>query len=90
MGWKVENATTEGSVTARFEGHLTAAEGEASAVAFRAAFEDGPLDVVWDVSSMTGFDGGGNYWQYNRNTGYYNNLGTGRTCVGKGLGRTCF
>lgn len=40
--------------------------------------------------SMSGFDGGGNYWQYNSNTGYYNNLGTGRTCVGKGLGRTCF
>lgn len=59
MGWKVIPPTDANPlVTARFEGHLTAEEGQESAAAFRAAFHDAPLDVAWDVSRMSGFDGG--------------------------------
>jgi hypothetical protein len=40
--------------------------------------------------NMRGFDGGGNFWNYNDATGLYQNFGMGTTCVGKGAGRTCF
>lgn len=58
MGWKVVPPTGEQqAVRAVFDGHLSAEEGSASAAAFRAAFGDTPLDVTWDVTRMTGFDG---------------------------------
>jgi len=58
VSWKVIPAPDEGRVTAVFEGHLDAESGQASAQEFRAAFSGAPLDVVWDVTRMTGFDGG--------------------------------
>jgi hypothetical protein len=59
VSWKVIPPTAqELVVTAVFEGHLSADDGAASAAAFRAAFGDAPLAVVWDVTRMTGFDGG--------------------------------
>ncbi len=59
MGWKVTPPTDENLVvTAIFDGYLDADEGAASAAAFRAAFRDQPLEVVWDVTKMAGFDGG--------------------------------
>lgn len=39
--------------------------------------------------NMRGMDSGGNMWQYNNSTGFYQNFGTGRTCVGKGYARVC-
>lgn len=57
MGWNVVVDTDRGRVTAVFEGHLTGDEGVASAAAFREAFDDRALDVVWNVTTMTGFDG---------------------------------
>jgi hypothetical protein len=40
--------------------------------------------------NMRGTDGNFNTWNYNAQSGYYHNNGTGETCVGKGYGRTCF
>ena len=58
MGWKVMPPTDENLVvTAIFDGFLDANEGAASAAAFRAAFRDQPLRVVWDVTKMAGFAG---------------------------------
>ncbi len=59
MSWNVI-PPTDGSqvVTAVFDGHLNAEDGEASAAAFRAAFVGTPLAVVWDVTTMAGFDAG--------------------------------
>lgn len=57
MSWKVIPAVDQGRVTAVFEGHLDAEAGAASAGEFKAAFGDEALDVVWDVTGMTGFDG---------------------------------
>jgi hypothetical protein len=59
MGWKV-TPPSEGHpvVTAVFDGHLTAEEGTESAAAFQAAFESDPLEVVWDVTTMIGFESG--------------------------------
>lgn len=39
--------------------------------------------------NMNGTDKRGNSWDYNRNTGEYNNYGTGKRCFGKGLNRVC-
>ena len=39
---------------------------------------------------MHGFDGNNNYWTYHQGTGMYQNLGTGRMCVGHGYARQCF
>lgn len=58
MGWNVIPAPDEGRVTAVFEGHLDAEAGRASAEEFRGAFSGDALEVVWDVSRMTSFDGG--------------------------------
>jgi hypothetical protein len=59
MGWKVQPSSEDHPVvTAVFDGHLTAEEGIASAAAFKAAFGDRPLEVVWDVSGMIGFESG--------------------------------
>jgi len=59
MGWTVTPPSdTNPAVVAAFDGYLTSEEGSASAAAFAAAFSDGPLDVVWDVSRMAGFDSG--------------------------------
>jgi hypothetical protein len=59
MSWNVVRPTDENQVlTAVFDGYLSAEEGAASASAFRAAFGDTSLAVVWDVTRMTGFDGG--------------------------------
>ena len=59
MGWKVIPEPAHDRVTAVFEGQsLDAEAGEASAAAFREAFPGRPLDVCWDVTHMTGFDGG--------------------------------
>jgi len=57
MGWKV-TPPSDGNpvVEVVFDGHLTAEEGADSAAAFRAAFGREPLEVVWDVSNMAGFD----------------------------------
>ena len=57
MGWKVTPEPAHDRVTAVFEGHLDAEAGAASAAAFREAFAGSPLDVCWDVTHMTGFDG---------------------------------
>jgi hypothetical protein len=57
MGWRVIPEPAHDRVTAVFEGHLDAEAGEASAAAFREAFTGSPLDVCWDVTHMTGFDG---------------------------------
>ena len=57
MGWQVIPEPAHDRVTAVFEGHLDAEAGEASAAAFREAFTGRPLDVCWDVTRMTGFDG---------------------------------
>jgi len=57
MTWKVIPPNDKNQVvTAVFEGRLSAEEGAASAAAFRAAFGDEPVTVVWDVARMTGFD----------------------------------
>ena len=40
--------------------------------------------------SYYGNDSNGNYYHVNNNTGFYNNLGTGVTCIGKGALRSCF
>ena len=40
--------------------------------------------------SQSGFDSQGNYWNYDANTGFYQNYGTGRTCIGTGAMRTCY
>jgi hypothetical protein len=59
MAWKVTPATRANPVvTAVFEGHLSSEEGAASAAAFRACFQGSPIEVVWDVTTMSGFDGG--------------------------------
>jgi hypothetical protein len=39
---------------------------------------------------MNGVDSNHNSWNYDANTGYYHNLGTGETCTGKGEARSCF
>lgn len=39
--------------------------------------------------NMTGRDAGGNTWTYDQGSGTYLNFGTGRMCVGQGLGRIC-
>lgn len=39
--------------------------------------------------SQTGTDANGNYWTYDHRTKTYNNLGTGKMCVGEGYGRIC-
>ncbi len=57
MSCDIELAPELGRVTAVFDGHLSGAEGVATARAFREALQKGPLDVVWDVSGMAGFDG---------------------------------
>ena len=56
-GWKITPVPDRSQVTAIFDGHLDAEAGAASAAEFSAAFGGTPLDVVWDVTRMTGFDG---------------------------------
>jgi hypothetical protein len=59
VSWKVVLPSDESpTVMAVFDGHLTTEDGIASAAAFRAAFGERPLAVVWDVTRMAGFDGG--------------------------------
>jgi hypothetical protein len=58
MTWNVTRDRESSQVVAVFEGHLGADDGVASAAQFREAFDEKPLDVVWDVTHMTGFDGG--------------------------------
>jgi hypothetical protein len=58
MTWNVTRDRESNEVVAVFVGHLGAEEGVASAAQFRDAFDERPLDVVWDVTHMTGFDGG--------------------------------
>lgn len=38
---------------------------------------------------QSGWDSRGNYWQYDSETGYYHNYGTGRTCFGRGALHRC-
>ena len=40
-------------------------------------------------SQTFGTDSNGNTWNYNSNTGMYQNYGTGVTCFGQGVYRTC-
>jgi hypothetical protein len=40
--------------------------------------------------NMRGMDGNYNSWNYNAQTGYYHNMGTGETCIGTGYARHCF
>ena len=40
--------------------------------------------------TYSGFDGSGNFYSGDNNTGYYNNFGTGETCFGTGSLRTCY
>jgi len=56
--WNVTRDRESNEVIAVFEGHLGAEDGVASAAQFREAFKEEALDVVWDVTGMTGFDGG--------------------------------
>jgi hypothetical protein len=56
MAWDVTPDRQSNAVVAVFEGYLGAEEGVASAAQFREAFKETPLDVVWDVTRMTGFD----------------------------------
>ena len=58
VGWEVTPEPAHDRVTAVFEGYLEAEAGAASAAAFREAFTGTPLEVRWDVTRMTGFDGG--------------------------------
>jgi hypothetical protein len=59
MAWKIVPPTDKNpAVVVVFDGYLDAREGEASAVAFRAALADKTLAVVWDLTRMAGFDGG--------------------------------
>lgn len=39
---------------------------------------------------MSGYDSNRNYWTYDRSTGSYHNFGTGKTCIGSGVLRSCF
>ena len=39
---------------------------------------------------MRGRDANGNSWQYDGASGRYHNSGTGTTCVGSGVARTCY
>jgi hypothetical protein len=58
MAWKVVPPSGEHpTVTAVFDGTLSAEEGSASATALGAAFRGTLLAVVWDVTHMAGFDG---------------------------------
>jgi hypothetical protein len=57
MGWQVIPEPVHDRVPAVFEGHMAGEAGEASAAAFREALLGRPLDVCWDVTHMTGFDG---------------------------------
>jgi len=57
VSWTVTPEPAHDRVTAVFEGHLDAEAGAASAAAFREAFTGPPLEVCWDVTRMTGFDG---------------------------------
>jgi hypothetical protein len=38
----------------------------------------------------SGMDSNQNSFQGNHNSGFYQNYGTGRTCIGQGYARTCF
>jgi hypothetical protein len=58
VSWKVVRSTETNQVSAVFEGHLNTADGVASAAEFRQAFQGPPLEVVWDVTALTGFDSG--------------------------------
>ena len=40
--------------------------------------------------SYSGFDGNGNYYYGNNRSGFYQNMGTGRTCIGTGAARSCY
>ena len=57
MGCDIKHGPDLGRLTVVFDGHLSSEEGATSAAAFREALEEAQLDVVWDVSRMTGFDG---------------------------------
>jgi hypothetical protein len=39
---------------------------------------------------MRGRDADGNSWKYDERSGFYQNYGTGKTCIGKGAARNCF
>ena len=39
---------------------------------------------------MKGHDADGNMWKYDDSSGFYQNYGTGKTCIGKGAARSCF
>lgn len=39
---------------------------------------------------MRGLDSRGNMWRYDDSTNIYQNYGTGKTCVGEGMSRTCY
>lgn len=43
-----------------------------------------------DSGRYRGRDSKGNYFNGNNDTGYYYNMGTGKTCYGKGSARTCY
>jgi hypothetical protein len=40
--------------------------------------------------SMSGWDSKMNHWTHSRRSGVYQNFGTGRTCMGRGVARSCF
>ena len=58
MSWSLTLDQESGQVVVVFEGHLGAEDGVGSAARFREAFDGQSLDVVWNVTRMTGFDGG--------------------------------
>jgi hypothetical protein len=39
--------------------------------------------------TYSGHDSNGNFYSGNNNNGFYQNFGTGRTCVGQGYARVC-
>lgn len=46
--------------------------------------------TIQPSGDMQGFDSRNGSWRYDDSTGFYQNFGTGRTCIGKGAARTCF
>jgi hypothetical protein len=58
MGWQMSVSADGGQLVAVFEGELTTEEGIASAEAFRSALAERSLDVVWDLTRMSGYETG--------------------------------
>ena len=56
MAWRVDTTPDGATVTAVFEGRLTEEDAVTSACAFSDAIRERPVDVVWDLREMSGYD----------------------------------